>query len=165
MSALAELVLDGLNAILRPLTHSLGLDDVGELNDDVQLSCVRLLVGQVQHGELAAQSLEGRVRLVHHLIERILDDGDGALRQDHPLLGRASLVVDLNLDLLGEPLCDSPDSQLFDVEAVAGPRVQVRFDRNDCDDTLVEQRQHGILDEGSAALVDVGLQHQAVIQG
>ena len=165
MTALAELILDGLDAVLRPLAHGFGLDDIGELDDDVQLSRVCLLVSQIQHGELAAQSLEGRVRLVHHLIERILNDGDGALRQDHPLLGRASLVVDLNLDLLGEPLCDSPDSQLLDVEAVVGPRVQVRFDRNDCDDTLVEQRQHGILDEGSAALVDVGLQHQAVVQG
>ncbi len=88
---------------------------------------VRLLVGQVQHGELAWPS---RLRVEFGLFitsERILDDGRRASAGSPALAFEVLLIVDLHLDILGDPLRDPPDTQLLDVEVVQ-PRIQIGLD-------------------------------------
>ena len=152
-----QLFLNIFTAFFRLLTPRFRLDDVGQLNDKIELSGTALLVDRIQNVELSDQSLHRRVGLVHHREKWILDDGNYALREGDVLLLAPLLVINAEFYMLGIPLHDFPGSHLFDLKGAGlGVDVGVRWD--DRHAALVQHGHDHILNKGSPGLIQVRLQ-------
>jgi len=158
-----QLFLNISTAFFRLLTSRFRLDDVGELDDQIELSGAALFVDGVQNVQLPDQPLHGGVGLVHDCEERVLHQGHCALGQDDVLLFTPLLVIDPQLYVLWIPFQDLADPQLLDfVGAVF--RVDIGVRGHDGHAALVQHGHDHVLDKGPSGLVQIRLQGQAGIQ-
>ena len=123
-----------------------------------------MFIDGVQNVQFPNQPLAGRVRLVHHGIEGVFDDGRLVLGHHDVLFFACAIVVDPHLDMLGIPLQNAPRPHGQDVVGVGFIRVQGRIHRDHSHAALVHHGHIHILAERPARLVQIGLQGQAGIQ-
>jgi hypothetical protein len=159
-----ELELDVLTPLLGLLSPGLGLDDVRELDDEVEFPRCVLLIDRVEQVQRPKKALQSRVRLVHHAVERVLDDAHERLLESDVLALPSRLVVDANAYVTGMPRDDAADPHVLDVPAPCQFGVESRFHGNDAQDATVEERQGVVLEQCPCGLVDVRLERQAIVE-
>ena len=114
--------------------------------------------------ELLRQSLQRRVRSIHHTVQRVLYNSDKLLLKSQLFSLSSLVIVDLNSNVARIPVQDCADSHRLDIIALSQVWTDIRVYWNDRYSALFEERKYQILEEPLAGLVNVGAKRQAVIK-
>ena len=148
-----------LELILQLLTAEFGLsllllraDLVRELDDKIEFAGRGLVVNGIELIELSDQTLQGRVRLVHHLIERVLDDRHLALRHDDllTLSGIRSVIVYRQFHGPRIPLDHTTDAHGLNIERIRIHRIHRGVNRHYGRGPVITHGHHDVHDEITA---------------
>ena len=148
-----------LELILQLLTAEFGLsllllraDLVRELDDKIEFAGRGLVVNGIELIELSDQTLQGRVRLVHHLIERVLDDRHLALRHDDlfALTGVRSIIIDRKFNGPRIPFNNTTDAHGLNIERIRIHRIHRGVNRHHGRGPVIAHGHHDVHDEITA---------------
>ena len=151
-------------ALFGLISARLALDDIGQLNDHVQLSAASLLIHHIQQGQFSHQLLHSRVRGIHDCVKRIFNQSHHLLRESDFLLLPGQLIEQSHTHMVRVPLHRHTNAHGVDFVAVAVARVKVRFLWHNRCNALFQKGHHDVLNQASARLVGIGLSIQAIIK-
>ena len=108
--------------------------------------------------ELLRQSLQRRVRSIHHTVQRILYDRNKLLLESQLFSLSSLVIVNLDSNMARIPVQDCADSHRLDVVALSQIWADICVYWNDRYSALFEECEYQILEESLTGLVDVGAQ-------
>src|SRR5690606_25422563 len=151
-----KLNLDVLSTLLGLLASGLRLDHVRKLVDEIELTRTGLLIHSIKQREITHRSTQSRIRLIHHRIQRVLNDSDRRLIKSHLLSNTLAIVVNLDPDLSWPPGDNLADTHAENVESASLLRIESRINRNQRYGTFLKHSQNSVYDQSSMDLINIG---------